>query len=222
MNAADVARYLREHPDFLNDHHELFTELTVPHPQHGGQAISLAERQLHALRDKIRLLEVKLSELIRFGEENDDISTKVHRLSVALLQAGSVDAVRQALLDSLREDFSVPYVSLKLWGTTAAADAGGVAYPDAFGVSEAARRHIENLRHPYCGAPESIEVAGWFGEAAPHIRSLALMPLREQGLCFGLLALGSAEAERFYPEMGTLYLGRIAELAAAALSARAR
>ncbi|MHB1373235.1 MAG: DUF484 family protein, partial [Thauera sp.] len=46
--------------------------------------------------------------------------------------------------------------------------------------------------------------------------------LREQGLCFGLLALGSAEAERFYPEMGTLYLGRIAELAAAALSARAR
>ena len=109
-----------------------------------------------------------------------------------------------------------------LSGEAATDDASGVAYPDAFGVSEAARRHVESLRHPYCGAPESIEVASWFGEAAPHIRSLALMPLREQGTCFGLLALGSAEGERFYPEMGTLYLGRIADLAAAALAARGR
>ncbi|WEN43815.1 hypothetical protein CKCBHOJB_03445 [Thauera sp. GDN1] len=222
MNAQDIARYLREHPEFLSEHHELFTELTVPHPQHGGQAISLAERQLHALRDKIRQLELKLAELIRFGEENDDISTKVHRLSVALLQAASVDSVRQALIDGLRDDFSVPYLGLKLWGVAATDDADGVARPDAFGVSEAARRHVEGLRHPYCGAPESIEVASWFGEAASHIRSLALMPLRDQGVCFGLLALGSAESERFYPEMGTLYLGRIAELAAAALAARGR
>ena len=108
MNAEDVALYLRTHPDFLNEHHELFTQLTVPHPQHGGQAISLAERQLHALRDKIRQLEVKLAELIRFGEENDDISTKVHRLAVALLHAGSVAAVRQGLINALT-DYSAVY-----------------------------------------------------------------------------------------------------------------
>jgi hypothetical protein len=45
------------------------------------------------------------------------------------------------------------------------------------------------------------------------------MPLRRQTQVIGMLALGSEEAERFYPEMGTLYLGRIAELAAAALMA---
>ena len=218
MNAEDVAHYLRAHPDFLSEHHELFTQLTVPHPQHGGQAISLAERQLHALRDKIRALELKLAELIRFGEENDDISTKVHRLAVALLHAGSVAAVRQGLIDSLRDDFSVPYVTLRLWGE---AEGGGVVHTEAFGVSETARRQVENLRHPWCGAPESIEMTSWFGEAAPHIRSLALMPLRVEGECVGLLALGSAEAERFYAGMGTLYLGRIADLAAAALVARA-
>ena len=215
MNAEDVAHYLRAHPDFLSEHHELFTQLTVPHPQHGGQAISLAERQLHALRDKIRQLEVKLAELIRFGEENDDISTKVHRLSVALLEAGSVDSVRQALVDSLRDDFAVPHVSLLLSGET---ESDGVVRTEAFGVGEAARRQVENLRHPWCGAPESIEMTSWFGEAAPHIRSLALMPLRVGGDCIGLLALGSAEAERFYAGMGTLYLGRIADLAAAALA----
>ncbi|MDR2688736.1 MAG: DUF484 family protein, partial [Azoarcus sp.] len=84
-DAENIAHYLREHPDFLVEHDELFTELTVPHPKHGGQAISLAERQLYALRDKIRQLELKLGELILFGEENDEISEKVHHLSITLL-----------------------------------------------------------------------------------------------------------------------------------------
>lgn len=212
MNANDVARYLRDNPDFLAEHGELFTQLTVPHPQHGGQAISLAERQLHALRDKIRQLEVKLAELIRFGEENDDISEKVHRLSVALLAAQGYGAVRHALFACLQEDFSVPHVALRVWGARDARSEAEFAE-----ISAAARLHAAELRHPYCGAPGSIEIVGWFGEAAPHIRSMALMPLRRQGEVFGLLALGSEESERFYPEMGTLYLGRIAELTAAAL-----
>lgn len=101
-------------PIFSTNTTSCSTQLTVPHPQHGGQAISPRRSQFHALRDKIRQLEVKLAELIRFGEENDDISTKVHRLSVVLLEAGSVDSVRQALVDSLRDDFAVPHVSLKL------------------------------------------------------------------------------------------------------------
>ncbi len=216
MNAEDVARYLRDNPDFLSEHGELFTSLTVPHPQHGGQAISLAERQLHALRDKIRQLEVKLAELIRFGEENDDISEKVHRLSIALLGSGSAEAVRRTLYDSLQEDFAVPHVGLQYWGLMPAA-----LDEDVVAVSEAARMHVEGLRHAYCGAPENIEMLGWFGDAAPHVRSLALIPLRRQGEVFGVLALGSAEAERFYPEMGTLYLGRIGELAGAALLGQA-
>ena len=36
-------------------------------------------------------------------------------------------------------------------------------------------------------------------------------------LLFGLLALGSEDVQRFYPEMGTLYLGHIGDLASAAL-----
>ena len=207
MNANDVARYLRDNPDFLAQHHELFTQLTVPHPQHGGQAISLAERQLYALRDKIRQLELKLVELIRFGEENDDISAKVHRLAVQLLEAREPGLAGQLLAESLREDFAVPYVALELWG------AGDVPcrFPDSV------QRQIEAMRHPYCGAPESMELLACFGESAPHVRSVALIPLRAAGAVFGLLALGGAEPERFYAEMGTLYLGRIGELAAAAL-----
>lgn len=211
MNAADVARYLKDNPDFLAEHGELFTLLTVPHP-HGGQAISLAERQLHALRDKIRLLEVKLAELIRFGEENDEIGEKVHRLSVGLLEAVDYESLRMGLFDSLREDFSVPNVALRIWNSVLKRDG-----EDFAPVTEAVRFFAGDLRHPYCGAPVNLEVLDWFGEAAPHVRSIALMPLRRDAQVFGLLALGSEEAERFYPEMGTLYLSRIGDLVAAAL-----
>ena len=211
MNAADVARYLQQNPDFLADHGELFTQITVPHP-HGGQAISLAERQLHALRDKIRQLEGKLAELIRFGEENDEIGDKMHRLCLALLEAGDYATLRGLLLHSLREDFAVPHVALRVW-----ADGMARAGEDFAPVPEALRQFVGGLRRPYCGAPLELDILAWFGETGPHIRSVALVPLCRAGQAFGLLALGSEEAARFYPEMGTLYLGRLGELLAAAV-----
>lgn len=210
MNASDVARYLNEHPDFLVEHGELFCRLTVPHP-HGGQAISLAERQLHALREKIRLLEGKLAELLRFGEENDEIGEKVHRMTLALLEAGDYGGLRVALFENLRDGFSVPHFALRLWsGIRRDGD-------DFCEVSEALRLFADELRHPYCGPPTNLEILEWFGEVGPHVRSVALIPLRRESQAFGLLALGSEESERFYPEMGTLYLSRIGDLVASSL-----
>jgi uncharacterized protein YigA (DUF484 family) len=43
------------------------------------------------------------------------------------------------------------------------------------------------------------------------------MPLRD-GVAFGLLALASEDAQRFYPEMGTLYLKRLGDLVSAAVA----
>lgn len=211
MNAVDVARYLREHPDFLAEHGELFTQLTVPHP-HGGQAISLAERQLHALRDKIRALEGKLAELLRFGEENDEIGEKLHRFTLALIEAEEYETLRATLFECMRDGFSVPHVALRVWNSVLSREG-----EDFAPVSEAVRFFAGDLRHPYCGAPSNLEVVAWFGEAAPHIRSVALVPLRREAQVFGLLALGSEEAERFYREMGTLYLSRLGDLLASAL-----
>ncbi|MDR0633573.1 MAG: DUF484 family protein [Azoarcus sp.] len=216
MNDEKVARYLREHPGFLDEHSELLTVLTVPHPRH-KKTISLTERQLHELRAKIRQLEQKLAELLRFGEQNDEISEKVQRLAVALLEADAGESARRALFCSLRDDFSVPHVALRLWGGAAGGD--GEAFAP---VGEGARRLVAEMARPFCGAPGNAEVLDWFGEMASHIRSVALIPLRRGGEAAGLLALGSEEAERFYSEMGTLYLERIGALASAALLAGER
>src|SRR3954469_14381156 len=121
MSPDDVARFLRPNPKFFGQNPELLDTIRVTHP-YGGRAIPLAERQTVALRDKARLLESKLGELIQFGEENHAISEKVHRLSTALVGAPDFAAVAHALYFHLREDFAVPHVALRVWGKSVPAD----------------------------------------------------------------------------------------------------
>src|SRR5262245_14333029 len=96
MNPDDVARYLRTNPQFFDQHPELLEKINVPHP-YGGRAIPLSERQTVALREKNKTLEGKLGELLQFGEENDAISEKVHRLSTALVGARDFPALSASL-----------------------------------------------------------------------------------------------------------------------------
>src|SRR5688572_26049226 len=213
MNADDIARYLRSHPQFFDQHPELLENISVPHP-YGGRAIPLAERQTVALREKNKALEGKLGELLQFGEENDAISEKVHRLGVALVGARDFPALVASLYFHLREDFAVPHVALRVWGKSVPADVD-----EAWAVDEAQRRHADALGAPQCGPVAGNPFVPWFGESAEHLRSIALVPLGQTAV-FGLLALGSEDPKRFFPEMGTLYLRRIGELCAAGVTAR--
>jgi len=108
----------------------------------------------------------------------------------------------------------VPHVVLRIWGKSVPAD-----FDEAKSVTDAERRAADGLGGPQCGAAAGSPFLPWFGETAEHVRSLALVPLG-QTATFGLMALGSEDAERFYAEMGTLYLRRIGELCAAGVTAR--
>jgi len=213
MSPDEVAQFLKSHPAFFDERPELLESISVPHP-HGGRAVSLAERQMVSLREKARLLEGKLGELLRFAEENDAIAEKVHRLAVALSATRDFPAMTASLYFHLREDFSVPHVALRVWGKSVPVD-----FPESAGVTDAQRTAAEGFGAPQCGAAAGSAFAPWFGEAEAHVRSLALVPLGQTGV-FGLLALGSEDPQRFYAEMGTLYLRRIGELTASAVSAR--
>src|SRR3989337_4038473 len=103
MKPEEVAAYLKEHPEFFEQYADLLSEIYIPHP-HGGRAIPIAERQILTLREKSRMLEGKLSELIQFGEENDAIGEKMHRLCLALFPAVDLQAMLQALNYNMRED----------------------------------------------------------------------------------------------------------------------
>jgi len=69
----------------------------------------------------------------------------------------------------------------------------------------------ESLSQPYCGNHVADEIKQWFGEGAEYLNSFSMIPLKTTKT-IGLLILGSPDAERFYPEMGTLHLKRLGEL----------
>jgi uncharacterized protein YigA (DUF484 family) len=215
MSAEEVVRYLQDNPGFFEDYAELLAQIYIPHP-HGGRAIPIAERQILTLREKSKMLERKLAELVQFGEENDAIGEKMHRLCLALFAAGDWKGILHALYYNLREDFAVPHAAVRIWRPDHGADA---AERSEFApVSDDLRQYAGSLEHPFCGPSAKPEIAAWFGEAASRVRSVACMPLRQGSkACFGMLALASEDPMRFYPEMGTLYLKRLGELVSAAL-----
>ena len=207
-----VIAYLHEHPQFFARQADLLAEMYLPSP-HGSGTVSLAERQQLAQRDRIRVLEAKLAGLMRFGEENDATSDKVHRLSLGLLAAHTLEVLLQLLAHALREDFAVPYVGLRLWDSPGnAAYEGNAAFQP---VGDDIRSWTQKLVAPYCGQQPGLAFEGWFEENATP-RSYALVALRGESV-FGLLAMASDDEARFYPDMGTLYLKRIGELVSAAL-----
>jgi uncharacterized protein len=213
MNPDDLARFLRANPQFFDQNPDLLETIQVPHP-YGGRAIPLAERQTVALREKARSLEGRLAELLENGAQNDAISEKVHRLAVAMVGARDFPALARSLYFHLREDFAVPHVALRVWGKAVPVD-----FDEARPVSDAQREHAAMMGAPQCGPAHGNAFVSWFGDAAEHIRSLALVPLGQTSV-FGLLAMGSEDPKRFYPDMGTLYLRRIGELCAAGVTAR--
>src|SRR3989338_2626230 len=152
MKPEEVAAYLKEHPEFFEHHAERMAEIYIPHP-HGGRAIPIAERQILTLREKSKMLEGKLAELIQFGEENDAIGQKMHRLCVALVSTGDMQGMLQTLFYNLREDFAVPHAAVRIWR----ADAGAEEGPEFTPASEELRQYAAGLEHPFCGPSANPE-----------------------------------------------------------------
>ena len=213
MKSEEIAQYLQDHPQFFEEHAELMSHMVIPHP-HGGRTISITERQMLSLRDKNKQLEVKMNELLQFGEENDSISEKMHRLGVAMIAAASFQSVLHTLNFHLRDDFSIPHVALRRWNRPDNAE----ELPEFTEVSAELQAFAETLGQPYCGSTSGFETSSWFGEASKQVRSQALIAMRNGGGTIGMIALGSEDAQRFYAGMGTLYLERLGEMASAALA----
>jgi uncharacterized protein YigA (DUF484 family) len=166
------------------------------------------------LREKGKLLESKLHDLIRYGEENDAIGEKLHRLALALVTARDATETMQALYFNLHEDFAIPHVALRLWRNAAAADS-----VECQPVSDEMREFAVELAQPQCGGEARPDVTEWFNVPEATLKSFAYIPLRDTDT-FGLLVLASEDPQRFYPEMGTLYLKRLGDLTAGALGHR--
>jgi uncharacterized protein len=213
----DIANYLANTPDFFQRHADLLATVQFTSP-HSHRAVSLQERQAEMLREKIKLLEQRIMEMIRNGNDNVIVSDKILRWARNLLLTTDALALPELIVDEIKGQFAVPQVGLRIWDV--ASEFSSVGY--AQGVSEDAKLFASSLLEPFCGLNTGFEAVGWLEE--PHTAtSLALIPLRSgvagsTAPAFGMLVLASGDSQRFHSGMGTEFLARIGELASAALA----
>ncbi|TCV92851.1 hypothetical protein EC912_106190 [Luteibacter rhizovicinus] len=216
LKPATVASYLRRHPEFLTDYPDLATQLVMP--RSNGPAASLSLYQLQNLREKNAALEARLAELTDIAGDNESLMQRVHALMLALLQAESVEDTVRRVVTRLADDFHSERVRVLFYG-----DLNGL--PDESWL----------LREPrgVAGLPEfesflaqGESMAGrlaqpklqrLFGDDAGDVRSAALMRIGDDAM----LAIGSADPDRFQPGMGTLFLKMISTTVGSAIE-RAR
>jgi uncharacterized protein len=237
----DIANYLANTPSFFERHAELLASVTLASP-HGARAVSLQQRQMDMLRERIKGLEKRIIEMIRNAHENTGYVDRLHDWTLAVMLQADRRALPGTLVDRLKDLFQIPHVAVRVWDVDAAlADA-----PFVLDVSEELRRYAHSLEQPYCGANTGFEAARWClpqaslkavepaaaegAEGSPaeasgphdpteHISSLAMIPLRRvTGPVYGLLVLGSPDPTRYRADMGTDLLIRIGELASASLA----
>jgi uncharacterized protein len=220
MNEREVADYLLGNPDFFAEHAELLGSIRLSNP-HGKAAVSLQERQMDMLRDKNKQLERRLAELLRYGHENDSISTKFNRWTVRVISQRDPYTLPATITQGLCEVFDVPHAALRVWDIDEAFRQADFARQ----VGEEVRIFANSLDAPYCGANTGFAAAQWLGseEAEKGVESVALIALRDpQGgpdaPVFGLLVMGSPDARRFHDGMATDFLSQIGALASASLS----
>ena len=210
----DIAEYLANTPGFFERHAEMLATVQLMSP-HGQRAVSLQERQMEMLRDRIKGLEKKIVEMIRNGQDNVAISDRLHRWTRALMLTADAAELPAVLVHELKQQFLIPQAGIRVWGAGAAFS----SLPFAQGASEDAQILASSLAQPYCGVNAGFEAARWLDE--PHsVASMAMIPLRPGAneAAFGLLVVGSPDATRYSAEMGTDFLVRIGEIASAALA----
>jgi uncharacterized protein YigA (DUF484 family) len=214
----DIADYLGSNPEFFERHAELLAAVHLSSP-HNQRAVSLQERQAEMLREKIKVLEQRMMDMIRHGNENVMLSGRLLRWAASLFGIADAAALPAQITSDIAARFAVPQVALRVWDVMPAMAQAAFAQ----GVSAEVKLFAESLSEPFCGLNTGFEVTGWLSDPAA-AASLAILPLRGlvdgagSGPLIGLLVLASPDSQRFNSAMGTEFLERIAELCGAALA----
>ena len=214
ITEADIANYLATSPGFFERHAELLGSVQLANP-HGQRAVSLQERQMEMLRDKVKGFERQIIEMIRNGQDNVAIADKLHRWTRALMLTANAADLPDVLVRELKHQFVVPQAAIRVWGGAEAFAALSFARK----VGDDVASFASSLGVPYCGANTGFEAVQWLDEPSQAL-SIALVPLRHESLsgAFGLLVLASPDPTRYTADMGTEFLARIGEVASAALT----
>ncbi|OQX13666.1 MAG: hypothetical protein BWK73_11500 [Thiothrix lacustris] len=214
ISAEQVAAWLRQHPNFFREHEDVLDGLSIPH-LHTGGAVSLLERLVQRQRDQYRELQERQSEMLKAARDSEHVIARLHHLALELMTCDSLDDVVGTCNHMLRGDFKADNVVLRLIGHGRARDGLHFIDPDDKYLKQLST--LFRKRQPVCGRLRPRQQMFLFGDEGASIKSAVLIPLFEARE-IGVLALGSENETRFYPGMGTLFIGQLGDLVARALA----
>jgi len=208
VSADQVHAYLADHPGFFADNTELLESLVIPHAT--GQAVSLVAKQLEFFRTKNEKLVQQLNILVQIARDNDELFRKMHRITIALMEANDVESALAGLQSVLHEHFQADFVSLRILRKS-----DNPPLIDVFISPDDERlepfKKLLDYGRPKCGSPNLEQAAFLFGDNASKTQSCAIIPVASSTLN-GLLGIGSIDEEKFLPTMGHMFLIQLGEL----------
>lgn len=205
LSDEEVRDYLKQNGDFLQRNPDMLDHLHISHAS--GSAVSLVEKQVSVLRERNIDMRHRLNTLTTNARDNDQLYEQTRRLVLALLDADSVDTLYTAFMDAMDREFKVDYASMILFGEPGDDSQCRIEPADKAKIEIGA---LLKGRKPVCGVLRKEELAYLFPDAGD-VGSAALMPLAN-GDELGLIAVGSADANRYSSSMGTLFLTHIADV----------
>lgn len=206
-----VATFLGRHPEFLNDHPELFSKLVPPALNRGEGVLDMQAFMLRRLQSELRGTKMREAALLAAAEAKAAVQARVLKAAEALLRARSFENLIRVINEDLPQMLSVETISLCVETEEPLPGKGGDT-----GVVVMKAGMIDSLfpgdevvaLHAEMGGERAI-----FGAAAGEVRSVALLRLRfGPGLPTGLLALGAGEAGGFDGRQGTDLLAFVARV----------
>jgi uncharacterized protein YigA (DUF484 family) len=140
---------------------------------------------------------------------------RVHTLTLALMRARDLADTVTRVVASLTEDFHTDLVRMVLFHSDPQLPVADWLLVEADGPA-AMPAFAEFLKRgePLCGRLLQDKLDALFADKASTVQSAVLLPIGD----LGMLAIGSLDANRFHPGMGTVFLRLIAEAVSTAVT----
>jgi hypothetical protein len=202
-----VAAYLHDHPEFLLDHPELVTTLTLPARFDAGPVVDLQHHVIARLREEVDQLRDCAEHLISTSRSNMTTQTRTHEAALTVLAAGDMAGLARAIADDLPPllDVDVACIGFETVGTLSPLMVGIRSLPEGQVATSLGDAEVM-LKAVATGDPVL------FGSGAGLVSSFALVRLTPTPRPPGILALGSRNDRGFHSSQGTELLSFLARV----------
>lgn len=213
-SAAEVAEYLRGHPDFLAENPDLLAVLTPPALRRDGNVVDMQRYILDRLRGENVKLRSSRDEIIATSRANVSSQARIHTAALALIAATTLEHVIEVITTDLAVHLEVDAIVLAFEALDRVPPGGNSTH-----LRLLPRGTIDRLmnggRDVLMTADQPADGA-LFGSAATLVRSQALLRLDlRRDAPLGLLAMGSRTPGRFHPGQGSellVFLAHVVEI----------